>query len=153
MKKINLLSLTLIAFSAYSQELINDTINFSGRQIILSIPNIPTKIVDQDGTGGHYTEGFFRAYALSLRHSPELPYVMVHCGGLATFDMPEPESVIYKCVLGNLASSIYYKTNGRYFRRDNYPNGISVSFFYVPEEKLELANNILNNLIIRNISQ
>lgn len=153
MKKIILILLAFVAFYANSQELVNDTIEFGDRQIILSIPNIPTKIVSEDGTGGHYTEGFFRAYALSLERTPELPYVMVHCGGLATFDMPEPESVVYNCKLGNLASSIYYKSKGKYFRRDKYPNGISVSFLNVPEEKLELANRILDNLTVRDISR
>ncbi|MDE5555826.1 MAG: hypothetical protein K2J10_11685 [Muribaculaceae bacterium] len=156
MRKIVLILFSLIAISIHAQELSNgdlyklenDTISWGNSKIVLSLPNISIKRVQVD----RYEEGFFRFYTLIFPDKPTHPScIILHCGALAEFTLPQPDKVIYKCKLGNVANSFYFMSDGKYYRRDNYnAYGIRVFFYSVAEEDLEFANSILDNLKIYN---
>lgn len=74
-------------------------------------------------------------------------YIVVHHGALAEMVMPQPDSVVYNCRLGNVAKSLLFRRNGLYFRRDNYHiYGTALLFFNVLEEDSKMVNDILDNV-------
>ena len=71
---------------------------------------------------------------------------ILYYGALAELSLPQPDNIIYNCKLGNVANSIYFTSDGEYFRRDIYNvYGIKVVFGNVAEDDLELTNYILDN--------
>lgn len=134
MRQIMLLSI-IISMAMYSQSLRNDTIDCNGYKAILSIPtNSRTWISD-------YEEGFYKTYSLNNNS-----IVVIHYGAM-TKDVTQPDSLIYECKLGNIASSVSYLKDKKYFRFDKYYQiGISLSFQFVTAENLALAEKIINNI-------
>ena len=148
MKRIILFCIVFIAFLAHAHELENDTINCGNNTVIISLPEKSIKRVGSSC----YEEGFIRFYNLNIGSSS---YILVQYGALMDVDLPQPDNLLYEFKLGNVASSISFSANGKYFRYDKYfKYAISVIFCYVTEEERKLANYILDNLtIIKSLKQ
>ena len=146
MRIIVIILLAMVAFSIYAYDLENDTIYCVNSHVILSLPRSSIKRVQID----QYEEGFFRIYTLIYPgRSSYAPYIVLHYGALAELSLPQPDNIIYNCKLGNVVNSIYFTSDGEYFRRDIYNvYGIKVVFGNVAEDDLELTNYILDNLKI-----
>lgn len=121
-----------------SQELKNDTIKLGYHNLIIRLPESSIVGAAYD----RYEEGFFKYYLLK-----DSMYIVVHHGALATMAMPQPDSVVYNCKLGNVAKSLLFIRNGLYFRRDNYHiYGTALMFYNAPEEDSKQANEIFDNV-------
>lgn len=142
---VSLLFFVFIALAAHSQELQNDTINCGNHAIILSLPE---RSIERAKISS-YEEGFIKYYNLIIGNPS---HIIVHYGALMKINLPEPDSLIYECKLGNVAKSTSFTHEGKYFRRDCYVRyGITIMLAYVNKEDAKLANYILDNIIIKKI--
>ena len=134
-----LLSLLFFSVTANSQSLRKDTIDCCRYKISLSVPSMAGDL----SRITNYEEGFYKSYPLG-----DGSFIIVHYGSLVE-DVIEADSLIYECKMGNIASSVLYMKNEKYFRIDKYYQfGVSLSFQFVKKENLALAESILNNVEI-----
>ena len=141
MNKILLFFSLIYSMTANSQSLNKniDIIDCGYYRIELSIPSTSIR----QSQISNYEEGFYKTYSLI-----DNSFLFVHCGAM-TKDVVLSDSVIYECKLGNIAYSISYIRNGKYFRVDKYYQvGRSVSFQFVEKDNLAIAEKILNNIKI-----
>ena len=143
MKRLLLLiSILIFSKAASSQPLRKDTIDCGSFEITLAFPS-NLKLYSHIT---NYEEGFYKDYSLSNGL-----LIFVHYGGMAE-NVVEADSIIYECEMGNVASSILYMKDKKYFRIDNYYQaGVTISFQFVNKDNLTIAEDILNTIEINKL--
>lgn len=139
MNRIVIIFFLLYSMTAVAQTLSKDTIDCGLFKIEISIP-ADNLLKSQTF---NYVEGFYKDYILTNNS-----VITLHFGTM-TDETIRADSVISECNLGNVTHSISYKKNRKYFRIDTYYQfPITVSYNFVNEVNLTLAESILNNIKI-----
>ena len=143
-----IMSLWIFTLGMSAQELVSDTIDCGNIQVIIGMP----KVMSRSGHVSRYEEGFGKAYAVMAGN--KFMVLGLHFGPMS-YDVrfEGGEMNIYNCKLGNIARSRAFIQDSLYYRQDSYfQYNIDISYENVPEEKKQLMDSILDNVVIRRIS-
>ena len=129
-----------------SEAIFHDTIICDEHTMaILSIPTssdiIPSRPIYR------YTEGFHKSYKVGIKGQGRLTF---HYGFLyRNSEFEDNKMNLYNCRLGNVARSRAFTRDSLFFRQDSYfQYSINISYESIPEEKKQLMDSILDNVII-----
>lgn len=132
------MSLMIISLCHVRAEvMVNDTIDNRTTQIVVTMPEkyvkYCTKFVTTEGPVYSYYIGNNAVLDISL------------CSGLD--HISKSDTIFTRCKIGNIAESVTGCNARGYFRHDFYLKyGVTVSYKNVPEDMLQYANSLLDNI-------